>query len=160
MPLTIHLMWIINQSGQLIFQMNFTEPKATGELGTKPDSQLTMASVLFSTYSMSQELTPCGIPSESRGMTLIEMVEHAIHIYETPSMVKFVLVTDASSTQLPPQLMLSLHTLYVDHAAKNPFHTVDESGISQPIRIPSFTEAVKRVVRAYSPAVDPPVAAH
>lgn len=146
--MTIHLLWIINQSGQLIAKTSFTRPESIGELGAKPDLQLTISSVLFSTYGMSQELTPNANPMDSAGMNLIECEEHNIHIYETPSQVKFVLVTDIRTKECDA-LFKELHTAYVEFAMKNPFHIVDESGIGQPIRIPAFSEAIRAVVARY-----------
>ncbi|KEG11025.1 component of TRAPP complex [Trypanosoma grayi] len=154
--MTVHLLWIINQSGQLIAKSGFTSPANIGELGAKPDLQLTMSSILFSTYGMSQELTPNANPVDSAGMTLVELSEHNIHIYETPTLVKFVLVSD-SRTGNCKALFRELHSLYVEYVMKNPFHIVDEGGIGQPIRIPAFTEAVKRVVDRYHAAGTQPV---
>lgn len=144
----IHLLWIINQSGQLIAKTAFTRPENIGELGAKPDLQLTISSVLFSTYGMSQELTPNANPLDSAGMNLIECEEHNIHIYETASQVKFVLVTGIRTKECR-ELFRELHAAYVECAMKNPFHTVDELGIGQPIRIPAFSEAIRTVVARY-----------
>lgn len=144
----VHLFWIINQSGQLITKTGFTNPEGIGELGAKPDLQLTISSVLFSTYGMSQELTPNANPMDSAGMTLVECEEHNIHVYETPSLVKFVLVTD-SQTKECDSLFKELHAAYVEYAMKNPFHIVDEAGIGQPVRVPAFTEAIRNVVGRY-----------
>ncbi|KAF8285617.1 component of TRAPP complex [Trypanosoma cruzi] len=149
--MTVHLLWIINQSGQLIAKSSFTAPENIGELGAKPDLQLTMSSILFSTYGMSQELTPNANPVDSAGMTLVECEEHNIHIYETPTLVKFVLVSD-SRTRECIALFRELHSLYVEYVMKNPFHIVDEGGIGQPIRIAAFTGAVKRAVDRYHAA--------
>ncbi|KAH9578848.1 Trafficking protein particle complex subunit [Trypanosoma melophagium] len=153
--MTVHLLWIINQSGQLIAKSSFTAPENIGELGAKPDLQLTMSSILFSTYGMSQEITPNANPVDSAGMTLVELDEHNIHIYETPTLVKFVLVSD-SRTRECDALFRELHTLYVAYVMKNPFHIVDEGGIGQPIRISAFTEAVKRAVDKYHTAATQP----
>eukprot|EP00796_Vickermania_ingenoplastis_P001527 gene1527-912_t len=155
----IHLLWIINQSGQLIAKLGFTDPQRTGELGRNPESQLTLSSVLFSTYGMSQELTPNENPVDCVGMTLIEMEEHNIHVHETPTAVKFVLITDSASVSIPTALWQELHLLYTNHAMKNPFHVVDEGGIGQPIRIAAFSDAVRRTINKYSPPVVPPAGA-
>lgn len=146
--MVIHLLWIINQSGQLITKASFTKPECIGELGAKPELQLTISSVLFSTFGMSQELTPNANPIDSAGMNLIECDEHNIHIYETPTLVKFVLVTD-NRTRECRALLKELHGLYVQFAMKNPFHVVDECGIGQPIRVPAFSEAIRAVVDRY-----------
>lgn len=154
----IHLFWLINQSGQLISRMAFTAPSQIGELGAAPDSQLTLSSVLFSTCGMSQELTPFGNPMESMPMHLIEMETHNIHIHETPTGLKLVLITDSATTVCPPSLWHELHMAYIAHALKNPFHTVDAAGIGQPIRIVAFHDAIKRVVNKYSPPLPLPLA--
>lgn len=146
--MTIHLFWIINQSGQLIAKIGFTDASAIGELGARPDLQLTVSSVLFSTYGMSQELTPNADPIDSAGMHLIECEEHNIHIYETPTMLKLVLITDPRTTSCSA-IFKDLHEAYVEYAAKNPFHLIDETGIGQPIRIPAFTAAARKVVERY-----------
>nr|CCC96074.1 unnamed protein product [Trypanosoma congolense IL3000] len=146
--MTVHLLWIINQSGQLIAKSTFTATENIGELGAKPDLQLTMSSILFSTFGMSQELTPNANPVDSAGMTLLEFAEHNVHIYETPTLLKFVLISD-SRTYDCDALFHELHLLYVEHVAKNPFYIIDEGGIGQPIRIPAFTAAVKAAVELY-----------
>ncbi|EAN80538.1 Sybindin-like family, putative [Trypanosoma equiperdum] len=146
--MTVHLLWIINQSGQLIAKSSFTAQNSIGELGAKPDLQLTMSSILFSTFGMSQELTPNANPVDSAGMTLLEFAEHNVHIYETPSLVKFVLVSDHHTYECNA-LFRQLHSLYVEYVVKNPFNIIDEGGIGQPIRIPAFTEAVKEAVDKY-----------
>lgn len=147
----IHLFWLINQSGQLISRISFTAPALIGELGIHPDSQITLSSLLFSVCGVSQEITPLGNPMESMPMHLIEMEEHNIHINETPTGLKMVLITDSGTKSCPPPLWHDLHMVYVSHALKNPFHTVDATGIGQPIRIPAFAEAVKKAVEKYSP---------
>ncbi|KAG8347778.1 Sybindin like family Sedlin N terminal conserved region [Trypanosoma vivax] len=146
--MTVHLLWIINQSGQLIAKCGFTAHENIGELGAKPDLQLTMSSIIFSTYGMSQELTPSSDPMESAGMTLLEFEEHNVHIFETPTLLKLVLVTDSRTFECN-SLLHELHSLYVEYVVKNPFHIVDEGGIGQPIRIPAFTEAIKKAVDRY-----------
>ncbi|CCW60374.1 unnamed protein product [Phytomonas sp. EM1] len=146
--MVIHLFWLINQSGQLMAKVSFTKPELIGELGARPDLQLTISSVLFSTFGMSQELTPNSNSVDSAGMTLIECEEHNIHIYETPSLVKFVLISDTRTRECDA-VFKELHTAYVEYAMKNPFHIVDESGIGQPIRIPAFSEAIRAIVSRY-----------
>ncbi|EPY35649.1 component of TRAPP complex [Strigomonas culicis] len=147
--MVVHLLWIINQSGQLIARLGFTEPALLGELGTKPDLQLTLSSVLFSTYGMSLEITPNVNPMDSSGMHLVECEEHNIHIYETPTLVKFVLVSDNATMEVN-KLCRELHAAYVEYAVKNPFHIMDEAGIGQPIRIPDFSAAVRGIVGRYN----------
>lgn len=83
-------------------------------------------------------------------MHLIEMQDHAIHIYETPTQLKMVMITDSKTSACPPQLWRELHIAYTDHAMKNPFHTVDEAGIGQPIRVPAFTESVRQILLKYT----------
>lgn len=146
--MAVYLLWIINQSGQLITRTSFSKPEQIGELGTNADMQLTLSSVLFSTCGMSQQLTPNADPLDSACMNLVECEEHNIHIYETPTLVKFVVFTD-SRTMECTQLFKELHALYAEFATKNPFHVVDEAGIGQPIRIPAFTEAIKSTVAKY-----------
>lgn len=146
----IHLFWLINQSGQLISRISFTAPALIGELGIHPDSQITLSSLLFSVCGVSQEITPRGNPMESMPMHLVEMEEHNIHIYETPTGLKMVLITDCGTKSCPPSLWHDLHMVYVSHALKNPFHTVDATGIGQPIRIPAFAEAIKKAVEKYA----------
>ncbi|KAG5470262.1 hypothetical protein LSCM4_02957 [Leishmania orientalis] len=146
--MVVHLLWIINQSGQLITKTAFTSPDNIGELGANPDMQLTLSSVLFSTCGMSQQLTPNADPLDSSCMTLVECEEHNIHVYETPTAVKFVLFSD-NRTMECTKLLKELHALYAEFATKNPFHTVDDAGIGQPIRIPAFTEAIRTTVAKY-----------
>ncbi|CAD2216114.1 Transport protein particle (TRAPP) [Angomonas deanei] len=147
--MVVHLLWMINQSGQLIARTPFTEPALLGELGTNADLQLTVSSVLFSTYGMSQELTPNASPIDCAGMNLIECEEHSIHIYETPTLVKIVLFTDKGTTHCRP-LFRELYVAYVDYAVKNPFHVVDEAGIGQPIRVSVFSSAIRSIVGRYN----------
>ena len=149
----VHLLWIVNQSGQLIYRQIFTSNDYLGELGQKSDLHINTSSLVFSMFSISQQLTPNADPLTSSGMTLIENGEHNVHIYETPTTTKFILITDANTTSCE-SLFVEIHLAYVDYAMKNPYHTVDEGGIGQPIRIPLFVEVLKGIVDRYNEPKD------
>lgn len=150
--MVVHLLWIVNQSGQLIYRQLFTKNEYLGELGQKSDLHINISSVVFSMYSISQQITPNQNPLCSSGMTLIENDEHNIHIFETPTTVKFIAITDPTTTNCDV-FFSDLHIAYVDYVMKNPFHVVDDGGIGQPIRIPAFAEALKGIADRFN---DPP----
>jgi hypothetical protein len=150
--MVVHLLWIINQSGQQIYKHVFTAKENIGELGRNPDLHITLPSVFFGLCSMTREISPNQRPLDASGMNLVEGTEHNIHVFETPTTLKFVLVTDPGTTSCDT-LFQDLYVAYVDFVLKNPFHSVDEGGIGLSIRIPAFTEAVKGMVEK---ANDPP----
>lgn len=147
--MVVHLLWIVNQSGQLIHRQSFTASDNIGELGQKPDLHITVSSVVFSMYSISQQLTPNANPLSSGGMTLIETNEHNIHVYESPTLVKFIAITDPN-TAACDTLFSDIHIAYVDYVVKNPFHVVDDAGIGQPIRIQAFNDALRQVAERFN----------
>ena len=150
--MVVHLLWIINQSGQQIYKHVFTAKETIGELGRNPDLHITLPSVFFGLCSMTKEISPNQRPLESSCMNLVEGSEHNVHVFETPTTLKFVLITDPGTTSCEG-LFSDLYIAYVDYVLKNPFHSVDEGGIGLSIRIPAFTEAVKLTVDKIN---DPP----
>jgi trafficking protein particle complex subunit 4 len=153
--MVVHLLWIVNQSGQLIHRQVFTSNEYLGELGIKPDLHINISSVVFSMYSISQQITPNNNPMQSTGMTLIEATEHNVHVYETPTLVKFIAVTDPQTSNCDA-LLTEVHLAYVDIVMKNPFHVVDDGGIGQPIRIAAFQEALRHIAERYNEPPPPP----
>jgi trafficking protein particle complex subunit 4 len=153
--MVVHLLWIVNQSGQLIHRQVFTSNQYLGELGIKPDLHINISSVVFSMYSISQQITPNNNPMQSTGMTLIETMEHNIHVFETPTLVKFIAVTDPQTGNCDA-FLTDVHLAYVDIVMKNPFHVVDDGGIGQPIRITAFQDALRLLADKFNEPVQGP----
>jgi hypothetical protein len=143
--MVVHLLWIVNQSGQLIYTQLFTSKDQIGELGLNPDLHINVSSAVFSMFSMTQQITPNSHPLTAGGMNLVSCAEHNIHVYETVTLVKLILITDPATASCT-SLFNELHLAYVEYVMKNPFHVVDEGGIGQPIRNPAFTEMLKLIV--------------
>lgn len=148
----VHLLWIINKSGQIVFNQHFTPVEAFGESSRSADKQMMLASVLYGLRGLSRQIAP--VPAdvmECEGLTLVEGVEHNILMYETPTGVTFVLFTDPK-TNAAPQLFSEIHKAYVDFVLKNPFYVLDSAGVGQPIRIGHFKTQLKVIVDAVNNA--------
>jgi hypothetical protein len=148
--MTVHLLWIINKSGQLVYNHFFAGKEVIGEGARSGDSQMTMAAVLYGLHGMSRQIAP--VPAdvlECDGISLIEGSEHNMLIFETPTGVKFVIVAD-TQTKDASYLFNQLYQAYADYVLKNPFYGLDSAGIGQPIRIGYFSTLVEEVVASFN----------
>lgn len=146
----IHLLWIINKSGQLVYNHFFAGKECVGEHARSGDSQMTMASVMYGLHGMSRQIAP--VPADvldCDGISLIEGSEHNILMFETPTGVKFVLFAD-TQTRDASLLFNQLYQAYADYVLKNPFYGLDSAGIGQPIRIGYFSTLVGEVVASFN----------
>ena len=152
--MVVHLLWIVNKSGQLIYNHTFTSKDKLGDIGLSGDRQVTVASVLYGLHGMSRQIAP--VPADVMdcdGMSLVEGTDHNLHIFETVTGVKFVLLSDTDLSSCDA-ILSEVYQLYVDFVLKNPFYTLDNSGIGQPIRFPAFTSLVEATVTRYN---EPPI---
>lgn len=148
----VHLLWIINKSGQIVLNQHFTPVESFGENARSSDKQMMLASVIYGLRGLSRQIAPTPADvMQCEGLTLVEGVEHNVLIYETPTGVTFVLFTDPNTTKAT-QLFSEIHMAYVDWVLKNPFYVLDSSGVGQPIRIGHFKNQLKAIVDAVNSA--------
>eukprot|EP00758_Cryptobia_borreli_P002236 Tbor_TRINITY_DN2883_c0_g1::TRINITY_DN2883_c0_g1_i1::g.23241::m.23241/K20303/TRAPPC4, TRS23; trafficking protein particle complex subunit 4 len=148
----VHLLWIINKSGQLIYNHVLTTKREVGEMVKTADHQMTSASVLYSLHSLTRQISP--VPKnvlDADGLSLVEGDARNILIFETPTGIKFVLFTDPQTTDAS-ELFGELYRAYADYVLKSPFYTLDSAGIGQPIRFEYFMKLVESIVEKVNAA--------
>mmetsp|Transcript_38101 Transcript_38101/g.82836 ORF Transcript_38101/g.82836 Transcript_38101/m.82836 type:complete len:136 (+) Transcript_38101:214-621(+) len=133
---TIFSLVIINKSGGLIFQKDFTE---TARVDT--NEAMTQASIWHSLHAISAQLSP------AHGDTGIEMLEadtFNLHCFLAPTGTKFVL-TCAPRTAGMEVLLQTIYELYSDYVLKNPFYEME-----MPIRCAAFDQHLLNEIRSRS----------
>lgn len=165
--MVVHLVWMINKSGQLIFtylacaaaEAEARERSERDGLPPPPplmgrlcygDNPMNTASTLYSLYAMTVQISP--LPEdilEVRGFDLVEGSENNLHVVEVATGLKFVFLTDANTFSVEG-LCNDIYGFYADFVLKNPLYVFDQSGVGQPIKIGIFTERVDQLVRAWN----------
>eukprot|EP00992_Anisonema_acinus_P003580 TRINITY_DN13387_c0_g1_i1.p1 TRINITY_DN13387_c0_g1~~TRINITY_DN13387_c0_g1_i1.p1 ORF type:complete len:140 (+),score=42.61 TRINITY_DN13387_c0_g1_i1:56-475(+) len=121
--MVVHMLWIINKTGGLIFDKTFAP--GLPELST--NGLLKLASGFHTQTAIAQQLAP---RHGCSGILSLDAAGFRLFCLETFTLIKFVLITDASADEGRMENLLErLYALYADFVLKNPFYELE-----QPIR--------------------------
>ncbi|KAF2261124.1 trafficking protein-like protein particle complex subunit 1 [Lojkania enalia] len=100
------------------------DPVATGRKGrSNADDEKLIFGLVFSLRNMVQKLG-----GEDDTFLSYRTGEYKLHYYETPTRMKFVMLTDTKQNNLRPYLHQIWANLYVEYVVKNPLAPVEHPG--------------------------------
>lgn len=117
-------LYIVNKSGGLIYQRDFSQ---RAKLDT--NDTLRLASMWHSLQAISAQLSPL---HGCEGIELLQAETFDLHNFQTPTGVKFFAVAPCKSIGVE-SFLKRLYNLYTDFVLKNPFYELD-----MPIRCELF----------------------
>ncbi|MEW5319379.1 MAG: hypothetical protein WDW38_010536 [Sanguina aurantia] len=131
----IFSMYVVNKSGGLIYNKDFTEVARVDLNDT-----LRLASIWHSLNAIASQLAPA---SGCAGIELLEADTFHLHCFQSLTGTKLLLLVEPNSPYIPAVLQ-RIYELYTDFVLKNPFYETE-----QVIRCELFDEALENVVRKY-----------
>ena len=87
----VYLLWMLNKTGGLIFDKEF----APGVPNLSTNTTLKLASIFHAQHAIAQQLSPI---SGGGGIECIEADQFKLFSYETPTAIKFMLITDGQTS--------------------------------------------------------------
>ncbi|KAJ2491434.1 hypothetical protein IWW37_002318 [Coemansia sp. RSA 2050] len=137
----IHALFIINRSGGLIYNKNFTQHVAQ----LSSNEALIFAGTFHGIHTLASRISPAPKRDSVKdlGIQSIDTKNFRIHCYQTPTGIKFIAVTDLLQTKLSSALNKA-YILYCDYALKNPFYNLE-----MPIRSEMFDSKLQQLVQAH-----------
>eukprot|EP01102_Stenamoeba_stenopodia_P020591 TRINITY_DN809_c0_g1_i1.p1 TRINITY_DN809_c0_g1~~TRINITY_DN809_c0_g1_i1.p1 ORF type:complete len:154 (-),score=22.49 TRINITY_DN809_c0_g1_i1:64-525(-) len=113
----IYVFYIYNKSGTCIYYEEWNRKKPPGNL---QEEQKLMYGMLFSLKSFVSKTTPTHLgPCDS--FNYFKTSTYKLHLFETASGLKFILITDPSIGDMKEQLR-TIYNIYVQYVAKNPLY--------------------------------------
>ncbi|KAJ6638905.1 Trafficking protein particle complex subunit 1 [Pseudolycoriella hygida] len=113
--MTIYNLYIFDKYGTLLYYGEWNRIKQSGI--TKEEEAKLMYGMLFSIKSFVNKISP-NDPKE--GFLYYKTNKYALHYYETPSGIKFVINTDTVSTSVKEFLQQYYSKIWVEYVVKNP----------------------------------------
>lgn len=130
---------IVNKNGSLIY-----EKKISNDLNLSSNETINSASIFYSLHAISTKLIPQCLETstelklENNGIELIETNSVKVVCFQTLTKLKFLFVTDASTTMdTCREYYKCIYNIYSDLVSKNPFYELDMT-----IRIDSFNTEI------------------
>lgn len=96
-----------------------------------------LASMFHSMFAIACKLSPV---ENSSGIETIEAESFKLHCYQTPTGIKFLVLTDPRQQNMDA-LLRKIYKLYADFAMKNPFYSIE-----MPIRCKLFDDSIQSLL--------------
>ncbi|KAJ2718898.1 hypothetical protein GGI07_005530 [Coemansia sp. Benny D115] len=136
----IHAVFIINRSGGLIYNKNYS--KGIAQLSS--NEALIFAGTFHGIHALASRISPAakgGSSARDGGIQTIDTRSFRIHCFQTPTGIKFIAATDLLESKLA-DVLNRVYMLYSDYALKNPFYNLE-----MPIRSEMFDTRLQQLVQ-------------
>ncbi|KAJ2311864.1 hypothetical protein H4S02_004969 [Coemansia sp. RSA 2611] len=136
----IHAVFIINRSGGLIYNRNYSSQLAQ----LTSNEALIFAGTFHGIHALAARISPAlkGGATRDLGIQTIDTKNFRLHCFQTPTGIKFIAATDLLQVSLA-DVLTSVYRLYCDYALKNPFYNLE-----MPIRSDMFDALLLKLVQA------------
>ena len=101
------------------------------------NERIMLASMFHSMFAIACKLSPV---ENSSGIETIEAESFKLFCYQTPTGIKFIVLTDPRQQNMDP-LLRKIYKLYADFAMKNPFYSLE-----MPIRCELFDLSIQHLL--------------
>ncbi|KAI7820108.1 Sybindin-like protein [Kickxella alabastrina] len=139
----IHSIFIINRSGGLIYNKNYSNNIAQ----LSSNEALIFAGTFHGIHALASRISPATKARNNTirdsGIETIDTRNFRIHCFQTPTGIKFIAVSDVLETRLS-DVLSKVYVLYSDYALKNPFYNLE-----MPIRSEMFDVRLLQLVHAH-----------
>ncbi|ETN36869.1 uncharacterized protein HMPREF1541_07856 [Cyphellophora europaea CBS 101466] len=163
--MVVYSFYIFDRHAECIYKKNWQLPTTAGGKGSRPSSQayangtasvrtpLTPeddAKLIFGTvYSLRNMVRKLG--GEDDSFLSYRTSQYKLHYYETPTSIKFVMLTDTKSGSMRIALQQIYVNCYVEYVVKNPLSPVEHPGglgVNNELFELSLSQFVDRVLNA------------
>eukprot|EP00026_Physarum_polycephalum_P002574 Phypoly_transcript_02581.p4 GENE.Phypoly_transcript_02581~~Phypoly_transcript_02581.p4 ORF type:complete len:144 (+),score=30.30 Phypoly_transcript_02581:2304-2735(+) len=114
--------YIFNKHGTPIYYEEWHRKKPAKNLA---EEQKLMFGMLFSLKSFVTKTSPKPI-DEKTGFHYYKTSTYKLHFYETPTSVKFIILTDPNTPDLREELKRLHSAIYVEYVVKNPLYKLGD----------------------------------
>lgn len=131
----IYSIYIINKSGGLIYQRNYSNAAYVDT-----NDALRLASIWHSVNAISCQISPV---TGCNGIELLEADTFDLHCFQSLTGIKFVLIVEPRSSNVMPFLK-KIYEYYSDYVLKNPFYEIE-----MPIKCELFEEKIEHAIKNF-----------
>lgn len=123
--------------GFLKKEENYPVSLKFGKSKLTTNERIMLASMFHSLFAIACKLSPV---DKSSGIEAIEAESFKLHCYQTPTGIKFIVLTEPRVDKMD-SLLKKVYELYADFAMKNPFYSLE-----MPIRCELFDANLQRLL--------------
>ncbi|XP_067005404.1 trafficking protein particle complex subunit 1 [Anabrus simplex] len=135
--MTVHNLYIFDRYGTLLYYSEWNRLKQSGI--TREEEAKLMYGMLYSLKSFVGKISPL---DTKEGFLYYKTSKYALHYFETPSGLKFILNTDTSAQNARELLQQIYSQIYVEYVVKNP-----ACSLKEPIKSELFKSKLDALIK-------------
>eukprot|EP01095_Lingulamoeba_sp_RSL-Kostka_P002319 TRINITY_DN13172_c0_g1_i1.p1 TRINITY_DN13172_c0_g1~~TRINITY_DN13172_c0_g1_i1.p1 ORF type:complete len:147 (+),score=23.87 TRINITY_DN13172_c0_g1_i1:186-626(+) len=117
--MTLYTLYIFNREGNCIFHKDFTNRERS--ISNEEDYKLWYGFI----YSLKQFIKKTSPKPSDGSFNYFFTNSYKAHYYETPTMTKFILLTDKNTGDMQ-EVLKDVYIYYVEYVVKNPLYTMND----------------------------------
>eukprot|EP01112_Ceratiomyxa_fruticulosa_P012539 TRINITY_DN3473_c0_g2_i1.p1 TRINITY_DN3473_c0_g2~~TRINITY_DN3473_c0_g2_i1.p1 ORF type:complete len:143 (-),score=22.99 TRINITY_DN3473_c0_g2_i1:89-517(-) len=135
----IYNLYIYNRSGTCIYYEEWNRKKPSANLA---EEQKLMFGMLYSLKAFVTKTSPKPIDPQT-GFHYYKTSTYKLHFYETPTCIKFIVLTDPHTPDLREELKKMYSQIFVEYVIKNPLYKLGTI-----VKCELFIQSLARFIRA------------